>query len=90
MTMSTIYILMKDGEVVDVAPSLSADQALEFFNNANIWSSKTGQIFACHMSDSAAREVREAFYAGPSKGKASAATLAKRYSSTMNHCGDVT
>ena len=89
--MSTIYILMKDGEVKNIAPSSNADQALEFFQNFHDWNGhSTGQVFACHMSETAAQEVRDALEAKPSVGKATAATLAKRYSSSMNHCADVT
>ena len=55
MSMHTIYVLMKDGEVRDMAPSLAAGQALEFFKNAYIWNGQTGQVYACHMSDSAAQ-----------------------------------
>lgn len=90
MSMHTIYVLMKDGEVRDMAPSLAADAALEFFKNAYIWNGQTGQVYACHMSDSAAQEVRATFFDPPSKGKPTAATLIKRYSSYMNHCADVT
>ena len=91
MSMHTIYVLMKAGEVRDMAPSLAAGQALEFFKNAYIWNGQTGQVYACHMSDSAAQEVREAFYnnkPGTLK-QTPASTLIKRYSSYMNHCADV-
>ena len=88
--MHTIYILMKDGEVVDISPATSPDTALEFFKNSYVWSGKTGQVYAAHMSDTAAQDVREAFQNGKSLNKASAATLVKRYSSYLNHCADVT
>lgn len=89
MSMNTIYVLMKDGEVVDIAPSLAADQALEFFKNGYTWNGLRGQVYACKMSDTAALEVRDAFFSPPSKGKVSAGTLVKRYSQQLNHCADV-
>lgn len=90
MSMHTIFILMKNGEVLAIAPGLTPDGALEFFNEGQGWNRQTGQVFACHMSETAADEVWTAFYDKPSIGKPTAATLVKRYSSYMNHVSDVT
>ena len=86
--MSTIFVLLKDGQVMDVAPTLAADEALRFFQQGSYYNGNIGQIFACHMSESAAFEVRAAFLERNPKTPAS--VLVKRYSSYLNHVGDVT
>jgi diketogulonate reductase-like aldo/keto reductase len=97
MSMHTIYILMKDGDVVSMSPSLSADEAVRYFQNQWLKPNSydplggekvTGQVYACHMSQTAAKEVWDAFKTHNKKTPAS--VLVKRYSSYMNHCADVT
>lgn len=89
MSMSTIYVSIKDGVVVSVASSIDPQVALtELY-----WS--LGEVYACRLSDSAAAEVRDLVMAktgSMTRGVAAVTplTLLKRYSQSMQKVADIT
>lgn len=61
MSFHTIFVLMKDGKVQDVSPFTSADKAIEWW----VFADKPAEIWACRVSDDAAREVRDCLAGDP-------------------------
>lgn len=54
MTMSTIYVLVRDREVIAVAESTDPSTAVAQLSR------RKGEVYACRLSDSAAAQVRDA------------------------------
>ena len=87
MTMNTIFILVKDGELKEVAPSFNPDDALRHFT----WASQggnTGEMYAVRCSDSVAVQLRTMASEVP-KRKA-ALQLAKSLAYSLTKCADIT
>ncbi len=85
--MITIYVLIRDGEIVSVAPSLSADAAAAWFAGVPPFTlyQGPGEIYACKLSEHAAGAVRD--YCEKGQG-AKARSVILMYSHGINKCTD--
>lgn len=84
MSFSTVYVLFQGPKVVKVAISLDPQTAIDWLKYSPNF--LTGELYACHMSDSAAVEVSETC----ERDGAKAAILCRRYSHSMMKCADLT
>lgn len=85
-----LYVVIRDGEVVNISPHLSAQESAAFFQIA--WPITPGEVYACRMSESAATEVRNAWmnWKPGTRNQADPAKLLKLYSHSMTKTMDVT
>lgn len=88
--MISIYCLVKDASLLDVAPSISAPEAMDYFQNHRFRYPDKAEIFCCRVSESAAADVRLAISTPSFKGKVDGLTLLKRYSHSMTKYMDLT
>lgn len=85
--MNTIFVLIAGGELLEVAPTLKAEEALKHFT----WTTdRKGEMYAARCSDEYAGLIREATITKPGKGRPSALTIAKTFSYSLTKCADVT
>lgn len=87
--MNTIYALIRNGELVEVAPSFNPDDALRHF----VWASTRadgggGEMYAIRCSDPVAVRIRE--LTNSASTRASALQVAKSLSYSLTKCADVT
>lgn len=81
MSMSTVYVLIRDGQLVQVSESVSAEASLEQFKNYG----EHGEVFAARMSDYAAFLVRGTLH---SKQVNIATKQLKAYAHSLMKVGD--
>ena len=89
--MVTIFALIRDSTLLEIAPSIDAQSALQHFQ----WASShgpgaTGEVYACRVSESIAAEIRTACRTKQSLGATTPLQMLKRYSASMSKCADVT
>lgn len=61
MSFHTIFVLIKNGQVQDVSPFLSADKSIEWW----VFADKPAEVWACRVSESAAAEIKNCFAGDP-------------------------
>ena len=88
--MISIYCLVKDASLLDVAPSISAPEAVDYFLQNRYRYPDKAEVFCCRVSESAAADVKLAVSTPTSKGKVDGLTLLKRYSHSMAKYMDLT
>lgn len=93
--MNTIYVLIKDGSLVEVAPSFNPDDALKHFT----WCSTgqfspggavAGEMYAVRCSDGVASEIRALTLNNDKASREKALKLAKSRSYSLTKCADIT